>query len=160
VSRPNKDDLKQIAAQNISEVKSQSNSDNLAENQKELLKTQIKATNAEPELTFNEAIKDVRTWLVTAFIGISLIQGTFVGYVFKNYGLQNIPDDAFITTVGTIGAISNGFSRSFWANLIDQYSIKKVFGTLLVIQITVGLMMESIKTEKYLYMALIAISYC
>ena len=88
-----------------------------------------------------------------------MIQSLFWSYVFKNYGLQNIRDDAFITTVGTFGAVANGLSRSFWANLLDRYSLKYVYGPLLITQMIIGLTIDLIKESKPLYFIWIVISY-
>lgn len=104
-------------------------------------------------------MKDYRTWLLAAFVGMSICQGTYISYIFKNYGLQSINDDGFLTTVGTIGAVSNGLSRSFWAYLLDKFPTKYIFGALFLIQISIGFTMELIKSEKILYLIWIAISY-
>jgi hypothetical protein len=115
--------------------------------------------NTNPEKTFNEAMKDRRTWLVGFIVGISLVQGTFISYSFKNYGLKYIPNDAFITTVGTIGAVMNGLSRSFWGNLMDRLPYKYIFMVLLAVQITIGFTIDSIVSYKVLYLIWIALSY-
>lgn len=111
------------------------------------------------DIPFKVAIKKPKTWIVTFCCCVSLIQGIFVSFVFKSYGLENIPDDAFITTVGTIGALCNGLSRSFWANLIDRFSYKIVFSALLILQIVIGFTIDLIKEYKILYLLWVAMSF-
>jgi hypothetical protein len=104
------------------------------------------------DVPYSEAIRDIRTYLVGAVVGMSVIQGSYISLIFKNYGLENISSDQFITIVGTIGSVSNGLSRSFWGNLIDVFPYKIVFGTLLAIQVVIGFTMELVVTSKPLYM--------
>ena len=108
-------------------------------------------SNIEHDVPFKTAMKDYRTWLVASFVAVSITQGTYVSYIFKNYGLQTINDDGFLTTVGTIGAVANGLSRSFWANLLDRFPTKYIFGSLFIIQIAIAFTMELIVKEKILY---------
>jgi hypothetical protein len=104
------------------------------------------------DVPYSEAIRDIRTYLVGVVVGLSVIQGSYISLIFKNYGLENISSDQFITIVGTIGSVSNGLSRSFWGNLIDVFPYKIVFGTLIAIQIVIGFTMELVVTSKPLYM--------
>jgi len=82
-----------------------------------------------------------------------------LGWFINNYGLEHIADDAFITIVGTVGAISNGVSRNVWATLLDRLPYKYVFGTLLVIQTVIGFTLELIVDSRPLYMIWISIAY-
>jgi hypothetical protein len=104
------------------------------------------------DVPYSEAIRDIRTYLVGAVVGISVTQGTYISLIFKNYGLENISSDQFITIVGTVGAIMNGLSRSFWGNLVDVFPYKIVFGTLIAIQTVIGFTMELVVSSKPLYM--------
>lgn len=104
-------------------------------------------------------MKDSRTWLITFAIVFTLIQAQFVTFVFKNFGLENIKDDKFITIVGTIGAVCNGLSRGFWANLLDRFPYKIVFGCLIVLQIGLGFTIGFISKIRVLYLIWIALSY-
>jgi hypothetical protein len=54
---------------------------------------------------------------------------------YKIYGFSKLGDDFFITTVGSIGSIFNGVFRIVWACLYNKSNFKKVFFTLLVIQV-------------------------
>ena len=69
---------------------------------------------------------------------ISLTQ-IFYGYYiinqFKTYGLGYGHDDTFLSVVGAIGSLFNGFLRIFWSSLLDKYPFHKVYGTLCGIQI-------------------------
>jgi len=111
------------------------------------------------EVSFKDALRDSRTWMVTVMFLFSQVQGILIGYIFKSYGLKNIPDDAFVTVVGTIGAVSNGISRSFWANLLDRFSLRYVYGSLLIIQIIIGFTMSSIVSIRPLFLIWVMASY-
>jgi len=108
---------------------------------------------------FKTAIRDYRSYIIFIVAPLSLLQGTLVSFIFKNYGLENINDDAFITTVGTIGSVMNGISRGFWGVLIDKFPYKYVFGSLMIIQIIIGFTISQIVEYKALYLIWIGISF-
>ena len=111
------------------------------------------------DIPIKEALKDKRTWIIFCVLFFSLIQGNMNSLLFKNYGLENIPDDAFITFVGTIGAVTNGLSRGFWGVLVDKYQYKYVYGVLFLIQAGIGFTISLISSSKPLYLIWIAISF-
>ena len=113
----------------------------------------------EVDIPFKKAMKDVRTWIICCALFFSLIQGNMSGLLFKNYGLENIPNDVFITIVGTIGSIMNGLSRSFWGVLVDKYQYKYVYGTLLLVQAGLGFTMNLISSSRPLYLIWIGASF-
>ena len=86
-------------------------------------------------LTFREALFSVNTLFIWLMIIFSSSYGMFMSHTFKALGIITINDDLFLTTVGSIGAVVNGCSRSLWATLQDKYSFKKIFFILLIIQI-------------------------
>mmetsp|Transcript_18595 Transcript_18595/g.16473 ORF Transcript_18595/g.16473 Transcript_18595/m.16473 type:complete len:310 (+) Transcript_18595:572-1501(+) len=145
------------------QFKSYKNSEKGEEMEGLLDKNGLKSFNVSQEeeidVPFGQALRDYRIYIVTFAVCLSLVQGTFVSFVFKNYGLENIPNDAFITTVGTIGAIMNGISRSFWGILVDKFPYKYVFGSLLLIQIVLGFTIQLVVSNKILYLIWIALSY-
>lgn len=102
--------------------------------------------------TFKEAIKHYRTWMVVLMVINSMCLGTFTSYVFKSYGEQNIPDDAFMTTVGAVGSVLNGLCRPFWASIQDKIGYRKVYFSILIIQTICGFTIKLICTSKPLYM--------
>ena len=80
----------------------------------------------------------------------------FIGYytvnVFKNMGEQyhKLNDDRYLTLVGSIAAVFNSI-RFIWSGMLDKYSYKKVYGTMLSIQIIVASTMYLAVRNKYLY---------
>jgi MFS family permease len=54
---------------------------------------------------------------------------------FKNYGITKIPDDEFITWVGSASTFINGVTRPLWGYLFDKYGFKKIFGSMLAVEI-------------------------
>ena len=69
-----------------------------------------------------------------------------------------IKDDLFLTTVGSVGAASNGISRFVWASLTDKYGYKKMFTLMLIIQLCVAGSFVSISHSKPLYLVWYMIS--
>jgi len=113
----------------------------------------------ENEFTLKEALRDYRTYLIPLVVNLAMIHGSVLSAVYKNYGLENNPDDQFMTIVGTVGSIANGVSRNVWAIMLDKFQYKHIFSILLCIQIAIGFTMELIVPNKVLYMLWVAISY-
>lgn len=66
--------------------------------------------------------------------------------------MTTIGDDLFLTTVGSVGAASNGVSRFVWASLMDRFGYKKIFSCMLVIQAIIAGTFSSIADNKALYL--------
>ena len=82
----------------------------------------------------------------------------FLNNNYKVYGMITIKDDLFLTTVGSVGAASNGISRFVWAFLTDKYGYKKMFTCMLVIQACVAGTFTLISDSKPLYLVWYMIS--
>ena len=52
--------------------------------------------------------------------------GIFIAFNYKEYGFTRIEDDAFLTTVGSTGAVFNGLGRLFFGIMFDKFSFKLV----------------------------------
>ena len=68
-------------------------------------------------------------------IYMSVSNGYFMATNFKNYGITKISDDQFLTLVGSLGSVFNGAGRFFWGLLSDKFNFKKVYLTVLIIQL-------------------------
>ena len=54
---------------------------------------------------------------------------------YKIYGIEEIADDTFLTLVGSIGSVCNGFSRAAWAMLMDRFGFRRIFLIMMIIQV-------------------------
>ena len=80
-----------------------------------------------------------RQFLSVYFMAIlSFFLGIFAVGSFKVYGEDNGINESLLTTVGSVGAIFNA-ARFFWSGLLDRYSYRWVYGSLLVIEIVFGI---------------------
>ena len=61
--------------------------------------------------------------------------GYFIMNSFKTYGAATIKNDAFLTVIGSVGALTNGVMRIFWSSLLDYFPFRRVNSTLLLIQV-------------------------
>ena len=41
-------------------------------------------------------------------------------------------NDGFLTIIGSLSAVANGGTRTFWAGALDRFSFKKVYTVLLI----------------------------
>ena len=92
-----------------------------------------------------EAAKTSQFWLIYLMAFMSVFQGYYALNVYKAYGFTHIvlKDDAFLTKVGSIASVMAAL-RFLWSAAMDLQaaSFKRVYGVLLIIQITLGFTME------------------
>lgn len=81
----------------------------------------------------------------------SLLTGTACMYAiasYKSIGIVLGYDDKFLTLVGSIGALFNGFSRPLWGLLFDKKSYKFTYGIICISQVILCTTFPSVKNEK------------
>jgi OFA family oxalate/formate antiporter-like MFS transporter len=86
-----------------------------------------------------EALASKEFWLLFAMIALSATAGLNTIGVYKTYG-QTVPllnDDAFLSLLGGLGALSNGLGRLFWGTMVDKFGFGGPFTA------TVGIMASS-----------------
>ena len=83
---------------------------------------------------------------------LSVFQGYWTINVLKAYGWTKpaLMDDAYLTQVGSIAAFM-GALRFLWSGAmdLDSASFKKVYGTLLILQVFLGLTIELATTSRF-----------
>ena len=84
--------------------------------------------------------------------------GYFIMNSFKTYGADTIKNDAFLTVIGSVGALTNGVMRIFWSSLLDYFPFRRVNSTLLLIQIGCLLSIQASAKNQYTYMVVVALS--
>ena len=58
--------------------------------------------------------------------------GIFMSSVYKIIALEFISDD-ILTTAGAFGMLCNGLSRLFWSSMLDKFSFKIVYFSMMII---------------------------
>ncbi len=62
-------------------------------------------------LTFKEAMKTREPYFLALLFMLSCTAICFLEGNYKNYGILHIKDDQFLTLIGSVSGIANGFSR-------------------------------------------------
>ena len=65
---------------------------------------------------------------------LSLMYGYFLLNTFKVFGEKYLLDNKYLTFVGSVGALANSFFRIIWAWLVDHYSYKYIYSSILILQ--------------------------
>lgn len=68
----------------------------------------------------------------------------FVAFNYKEYGSTKIHNDSFLTTVGSCGAIFNGFGRLIFGMLFDKYSFRLLSSVINIILVAFSLTLSII----------------
>lgn len=91
----------------------------------------------------------------------SIFLGLFIANEYKVFwqtATNGGPSENFTSRAGSVGSIFNGM-RFIWSALLDHYSYKVVYGTLLVLEIALGLSYPSIIDNKWLTTVWICLGY-
>lgn len=88
---------------------------------------------AEWHLPRREMLLSYEFWHLYIWSMTFMFFGFYMMSTFKIYGSTAISDDVFLTLIGSIGVLFNGFSRLLISTMLDYYSFRKVFGTLIIV---------------------------
>ncbi len=75
----------------------------------------------------------------------------FVINTFKNFGMEHIKSDDFLTVVGSVASVFGGI-RFVWSYLIDRYSYKLSYSIVLSMNIFFGFTLVLVSNIKVLYL--------
>ena len=96
--------------------------------------------------------------ILTIFLGLFAISSS------KSYAIESIKDERFLSNVASLGTIFGGL-RCFWSVLLDKYSFKYIYGTMILIQIVIAftlpfvLEMPDSSLKNFLYGACVCILF-
>jgi len=78
-------------------------------------------------------------WVIWLMAVLSVMLGLITVDCMKTFALSrdNLNHEAYITEVISLSCIFNA-GRAIWSILLDRYSYKKVYGSLLILQTTLG----------------------
>jgi len=80
----------------------------------------------------------------------------FVINTFKNFGMQHIKNDDFLTVVGSVASVFGGI-RFVWSYLVDRYSYKFAYSIILCMNIVFGLTLVLVSNSKPLYLIWVSV---
>jgi MFS family permease len=92
-------------------------------------------------------------------LALSVPFGIFVAFNYKEYGLNYINDDWFLSLIGSLGSICNGVSRFFWGNLLDCFSYRIICISMCFIALCSCISLIWSVHNQYLYMISVLSSY-
>ena len=114
------------------------------------------ATTEEEDFSMLEMMRTrqfITLWLMST---LSFFLGVFTLNSYKAFGIENGLSEGFLTALGSIGSIFNT-GRFVWSALLDRFSYKTVYGSLLVIQTVCGIGIVFFGKIAYLYAPLVCV---
>lgn len=102
--------------------------------------------------TVKEAFFSRVFWDILLMLTCSSMFGYFVAANYKNYGIVNIPDDRFLTLLGSLGALFNGSGRLLWGVILDRSNFKSVYTVLATLMALNAFTMYFVQENRGLYM--------
>ena len=100
----------------------------------------------ERDVSVREAMGTSQFWLLFVMSILSVFQGYYIINVYKFFGYtkKELSDDLYLTKVGSAASFM-GTLRFVWSGCMDRINTnayKKVYGTLLVVQATLGFCLD------------------
>jgi MFS family permease len=102
--------------------------------------------------------------MIYAMNTLSIFHGMFILGSGKTWAEQAFTDDKFLSYVLSVGSFF-GALRFFWSFLMDKFSFKQIYGTMLLIQLVIGLILPIImklpdsKAKQTIFSICICFSY-
>jgi Na+/melibiose symporter-like transporter len=115
-------------------------------------------SNDSGAITVRESLRMARFYNIFVILVFGSFYGLYVAAVYKTFDQDNLSDKV-LTVAGALGSVCNGCSRIMWASLQDKYGFKKVYGVILVLQLILSLTIYQVRTNEYLYVTWVAISF-
>jgi hypothetical protein len=103
-------------------------------------------------------LKSWKFWSMWLMIFCSACFGIFMVNTYKPLGSLYY-DDLYLTFVGGMGSVANGFSRFFWATMMDYQGFKKAYGALLILHVIVACSFYYVIKVKALYIIWVCLAY-
>jgi len=88
-----------------------------------------------------------------------LFYGYFFTNVYKIYGKDYINDDNFLTRVGAVSALFNGFFKFLWSYSLDFYPFKRIYGCLIILQCCNVILIQYAVYNKYAFMLISCLTF-
>lgn len=106
--------------------------------------------------SLSKSLKTKEFWLIMFMVIFSLTPGYYVVSNFKTVGKDYIEDDKFLALVGSVSALIDGCTRFGWGALMDRFSFKLAYGTILIIQASALFVTYYILGSKVFYLICVA----
>ena len=84
--------------------------------------------------------------------------GLYMASVYKAIASGHLKDSV-LTVAGAIGSVCNGSSRLIWATLQDKFGFKKIYTSLLVVQLITSLSIASCIDSPGLYTLMVGLAF-
>lgn len=110
-----------------------------------------------------DSLKDALTqplfYIFVVFISFSSCFGMFIAFNYKEYGLNFIKDDHYLTLVGSMGGIANGVSRIFWGTLLDYVSFKWLMTIANILLLAAAASIQFVADQRAVFMVYVIVVY-
>jgi len=112
-------------------------------------------------LTIVQALQTRAFWLMWLAIAMSAQGSLYVSAKYKTIALDfpELRGDRFLATVGSLGSLSNGFSRLAWGILYDRIGFKKCMTVITSMQVLLFLMFTSLTSSPFMYICGVVLSF-
>ena len=90
---------------------------------------------------------------------LSMTFAAFMKTAFKAYGVTNIHDDSYLTTVGGVSFFGAAFARLIYGIAFDSFGFKKCYMFVLVQELVMAVLIPYINTNKTAYFICVFIMF-
>mmetsp|Transcript_109248 Transcript_109248/g.189551 ORF Transcript_109248/g.189551 Transcript_109248/m.189551 type:complete len:446 (+) Transcript_109248:77-1414(+) len=119
------------------------------------------APAAAPGYTFMQALQTGTFWKMWFAIAFSGQVGLYIATVYKSIalGAPALRDDAYLSIVGAVGALSNGLTRPVWGIIYDRLGFRLCFSVVAGIQAVIIFLLPKLTFSPFLFMVCVMLSF-
>jgi MFS family permease len=129
----------------------------------EEVKSLLKDIQNDEETKFNPTYRELmatpRLWKLFVMLFTGFSYSLWVIVSFKTFAAYYIKDDAFLSYVGVLGALSNGVSRFVFPFLMDYYSFKSLNNIAQSLQIVLSFTFYYSVSSRPLFLLVVMLSF-
>mmetsp|Transcript_36089 Transcript_36089/g.48823 ORF Transcript_36089/g.48823 Transcript_36089/m.48823 type:complete len:477 (-) Transcript_36089:284-1714(-) len=123
--------------------------------------TVSKGQDAADEITLGQAVSSRKFWTLWAMIICTSMPGLNIMNLYKKFamGQEALNNDKFLSLIGGLGAIFNGFGRIFWATLVDKFGFEKPYSALALVTSLLMFLMPMVTSNRKLFSIVICLIF-
>ena len=104
-----------------------------------------------------DLLKSKKLYLLVSMLYFSSQNGYFIASNYKNYGITKIPDDTFLSLVGSMSSLANGGGRFIWGLILSKFTFAEAYLFLLFLQIILVIMVAFVVSDRGLYFTVVCL---
>lgn len=107
--------------------------------------------------SYTDLFKSKKLYFLIGMLYFSSQNGYFIASNYKNYGITKIPDDTFLSLVGSMSSLTNGGGRFIWGLILNKLNFAEAYVFLLILQTMLLIIVTFVVSIRGLYFTVVCL---